>query len=112
MESIVYTFTHEQLQTTLNTAKEVVISRLATEGFLDEELYKALSGSLLVVAAKKGWFGEFFDAVRGLFSGPKKEGVCQVVTIFDKTVFDGYMRKQREEKAGLNASNQSSSSAT
>lgn len=65
----VYQYTDADLDRLANHVKEALIADLANEGHLDienQQEYEEFCASMVVVLARKGMFGHFWDKVRGI----------------------------------------------
>jgi hypothetical protein len=65
----VYQYTDDDLNRLANQTKEALIAYLANEGHLElgtQDDYEEFCASHVVVLARKGMFGTFWDKLRGL----------------------------------------------
>lgn len=65
----VYIYTSDELNRLVNQTKEVLIGYLANEGYLElanQKEFENFCASHVVLLARKGMFGSFWDKLRGL----------------------------------------------
>jgi hypothetical protein len=80
----VYSYTDDDLNRLANQTKEALIAYLANEGHLElsgQKEYEHFCASHVVILARKGMFGSFWDKLRGL-----TEPNAYVVTVMHSKV--------------------------
>lgn len=75
----VYTYTLQDLQGFSNQVKEVVVTSLAKEGFLDGEQAEKFLENYIVLVTERGFCGKVMDKLFGLDEQEKGTQIIHVV---------------------------------
>ncbi len=78
----VYTYTLQDLQGLSNQVKEVVVTSLAKEGFLDGEQAEKFLENYIVMVSEKGFCGRLIDK---FFKLDEAENGTQVIHVVKRT---------------------------